>query len=92
MHMLKLICFPGQFMMKGMAIDPIRKMLTYPDNHDPAAVEMDELMTGKKCHMHVMNPGHQGEGLIRGSSLDYMVSNLLEDDFKLKYTIEKQFN
>ena len=50
MHMLKLIYFPGQFMVKGMAIDPIRKMLTYPDNHDPAVVEMDKLMTGKKCH------------------------------------------
>ena len=31
-----------------------------------------------------MNPGHQGEGLIKGSVLDYMVSNLLEADFKLK--------
>ena len=70
-------------MVKGMAIDPIRKILTYPDNHDPVAVEMDQAMTGKKC-WKAMNPGHQGEGLIRGSILDYMVSNLLENDFNLK--------
>ena len=70
-------------MVKGIAIDPIRKILTYLDNHDPVAVEMDEVMTGKKC-WKVMNPGHQGEGLIRGSILDYMVFNLLKDDFKFK--------
>ena len=70
-------------MVKGMAIDPIRKMLTYPDARDPVAVEMDEEMTGKKC-WKAMNPGHQGEGLIKGSVLDYMVPNLLDIDFKLK--------
>ena len=70
-------------MVKGMAIDPIRKMLTYPDAHNPVAVEMDEEMTGKKC-WKAMNPGHQGEGLIKGSVLDYMVQNLLDVDFKLK--------
>ena len=70
-------------MAKGIAIDPIKKILTYSDGCDPVPVEMDEVMTGKKC-WKAMNPGHQGEGLIRGSILDYMVSNLLEDDFKLK--------
>ena len=70
-------------MVKGMAIDPLRKILTYPDGHDPVAVEIDEVMVGKKC-WKAMNPGRQGEGLIRGSILDYMVSNLLEVDFKLK--------
>ena len=34
-------------MVKGMAIDPVRKMLTYPDDHIPVAVEMDEAMVGK---------------------------------------------
>ena len=32
-----------------------------------------------------MTPIYQGKGLIKGSVLDYMVSNLLADDFKLKY-------
>ena len=70
-------------MVKGMAIDSIRKILTFPDGRDPVPVEMNDVMTGKTC-WKAMNPGHQGEGLIKGSVLDYMVSNLLEDDFKLK--------
>ena len=35
-----------------------------------------------------MNPGHQAEGVIRRFVLDYMVSNLFDDDFKLKNTTE----
>ena len=73
-------------MVKGMEIDPIKKILVYPDNHDPVPVKMDNAMTGKRC-WKAMNPGHQGEGLIKGSVLDYMVSNLLEDDFVLKNTM-----
>ena len=68
-------------MVKGMAIDPIKKILTYPDGRDPVPVEMDDVMTGKEC-WKAMNLGYQGEGFIKGSILDYMVSNLLEDDFK----------
>jgi len=70
-------------MVKGMTIDPIKKILTYPDDHNPVAVEMDDMMIGKRC-WKAMNFGHQGEGLIKGYVLDYMVSDLLEDDFKLK--------
>ena len=70
-------------MVKGRVIDHVKKILTYPDGRDPVPVEMDNVMTGKKC-WKAMNPGYQGEGLIKGSILDYMVSNLLEDDFKLK--------
>ena len=70
-------------MVKGITIDPIRKILTYPDGHDPVSIEKGDVMTGKTC-WKAMNPGHQGEGLIKGSVLYYMVSNLLEDDFKLK--------
>ena len=70
-------------MVKGMAIDPMKKILTYPGGRDPVPVEKDDVMTGKTC-WKAMNPGHQGEGLIKGSVLDYMVSNLLDEDFKLK--------
>jgi len=72
-------------MVKGVAVDPIKKMLTHPDmySHDPVAVELDDVMTGKTC-WKAMNPGNQGEGLIEGNILDYMVSTLLIDDFKLK--------
>ena len=58
-------------MIKGIAIDPIKKILTYPDDHDP--VVMDNVMTSKPC-WKAINPGHQGEGLIEGSILHYMVS------------------
>ena len=70
-------------MVKGIAIDPVKKILIYPDGRDPTPVEMDDVMTGKTC-WKAMNPGYQGEGLIKGAVLDYMVSNILEDDFKLK--------
>ena len=76
----------GQLMVKGMEIDPIKKILVYPDNRDPVPVETDNAMTGKTC-WKAMNPGRQGEGLIKGSILDYMVSSLLEDDFVLKKTM-----
>ena len=70
-------------MVKGMTIDPMRKMFTYPDDRDPVAVEMSDVMVGKKFGK-ALNPGHQGEGFIRGSVFDYMVSNVLEVDFMLK--------
>ena len=70
-------------MVKGVAIDSIKKILTFPDGRDPVPVEMDNVMMGKTC-WKAMNPGHQGEGLIKGSILDYMVSDLLKEDFKLK--------
>ena len=66
-----------------MSVDPVKKILTYPDSHDPVVVELDNVMTGKTC-WKAMNPAHQGEGLIEGDVLDYLVSTLLQDDFKLK--------
>ena len=63
-------------MVKGKVIDPIKKILTYPDDRDPVSVEKDDVMTSKTC-WKVMNLGHQGEGLIKVSILDYMVSILL---------------
>ena len=70
-------------MVKGMSVDPIKKILTYPNSHDPVAVELDNVMTGKTC-WKAINIGHQGKGLIEGNFLDYVVSSLLKSDFKLK--------
>jgi len=70
-------------MVKGKSVDPIKKIPTYPDSHDAVAVELDNVMTGNTC-WKAMNPGHQGEGLIEGDVLDYIVSNLLENNFKFK--------
>ena len=73
-------------MTKGLDIDSQRKILIYPDGHDPVPVIKDTKMIGdsnKPC-WKAMNNGIQGEGLIKGSILDYMVSNILEDDFAFK--------
>jgi len=64
-----------------MSIDLIKKILTYPDSHDPVAVELDNVMTGKTC-WKVINPGHQGEGLIEGDVLYYMMSSLFESSLR----------
>ena len=73
-------------MIRGVDIDSQKKMLIYPDNHDPVPVTKDTKMTGdsnKPC-WKAMNNGIQGEGLIKGNILDYVVSNILEDDFTFK--------
>jgi len=70
-------------MTKGMDIDTRKEMLIYPDGHDPVPVTKDTVMTGKPC-WKAMNNGIQGEGLIKGNILDYMVSNILANDFAFK--------
>ena len=73
-------------MTKGFDIDIQRKILIYPNNHDPVPVTKDTRMFGdsnKPC-WKAMNNGIQGERLISGSILDYVVSNILEDDFAFK--------
>ena len=73
-------------MTKGLDIDSQKKLLIYPDGHDPVPVIKDIKMIGnsdKPC-WKAMNNGIQGEGLIKGNILDYVVSNILEDDFVYK--------
>ena len=73
-------------MTKGLDIDSRKQILIYPDDRDPVPVTKDTKMTGdpnKPC-WKAMNNGIQGEGLIRGNILDYVVSNILEDDFAFK--------
>ena len=52
-------------------------MLIYPDGRDPLPVTEDFVMAGKACWKS-MNYGKQGEGLIEGNILDYVMENLLE--------------
>ena len=76
----------GQFMTKNIDIDTQKQILIYPDGRDPIPVNKDTKMTGnfnKPC-WKTMNTGIQGEGLIKGNILDYVVSNILEDDFAFK--------
>ena len=76
----------GQFMTKNIDIDIQKQILIYPDGRDPVPVARDTKMTGnvnKPC-WKTMNIGIQGEKLIKGNILDYVVSNILEDDFAFK--------
>jgi len=63
-------------MKRGIVIDTQRKMLIYPDGRDPVPVTRDSSMTGIWC-WKAGNYGYQGEGLIDGDILDYLVPNIL---------------
>jgi len=73
----------GQFMKKGIDIDTQKEMLIYSDGRDPVSVTRDAVMTGKMC-WKANNYGYQGEGLIEGNILDYVVPNILEVADNLK--------
>ena len=78
--------YSGQFMKPGIDIDEKRSILVYSNDHDPVPVTIDSVMTGdpNKLCWRAMNYGKQGEGLIHGSILDYVVTNLLDTNFKFK--------
>ena len=69
--------FIGQFIKQGIEIDTQREMLIFSDGHLPLPVINDSSMTNRQC-WRVANYGNQGEGLIRGSIFDYIVSHLLD--------------
>ena len=66
-------------MTKNVDIDVQREMLIYSDGRNPIPVTKDTAMTGKPC-WKALNYGHQGEGLIKGNILDYVLTNILADD------------
>ena len=65
-------------MTKNVNIDVKREMLIYSDGRNPIPVTKDTAMTGKSC-WKALNYGHQGEGLIKGNILDYVMSHILAD-------------
>ena len=73
-------------MKSSIDIDVRKGILVYSGDHDPVPVTKDSRMTGdpNKLCWRAMNFGKQGEGLIHGSILDYVVTNLLDTNFKLK--------
>jgi len=71
-------------MRRGIEIDTQKEMLIYSDGREPVPVAKDFAMAGKECWKS-MNYGSQGEGLIQGDVLDYVVENILETDNKLKH-------
>ena len=73
----------GQFMRKGIDIDTKKSLLTFYDGRDPVPVTRDTSMTGnsQEC-WKAMNYGNQGEGLIKGKVLDYVVPHILAKKIK----------
>lgn len=75
-------------MVRGIEIDPIKRILIRP-GFEAVPVEKTVAWTynkgqvGAQC-WKAMNPGHQGEGLIEGTILNYIVDNILEKDFVFK--------
>ena len=76
---------------KGIEIDTVKKILIRP-GFESIPVEKtvgwsyNKGQTASPC-WKAMNPGHQGEGLIEGGILNYIVDNILERDFALKDSI-----
>ena len=81
-------CITGQFMVQGIEIDPVKGILIRP-GFEAVPVEKTATWSYNKGQSSgpcwkAMNPGHQGEGLIEGSILNYIVDNILEKDFVFK--------
>ena len=73
-------------MTKDIDIDVQKQILIYHDGRDPVPVTKDTRITGnfnKQCWT-TTNAKIQGENLIKGNIRDYVVSNILEDDFAFK--------
>ena len=75
-------------MKKGINIDTKKEMLVYSDGRNPVPVTKDSVMTGKWC-WKANNFGHQGEGLIEGDILDYVVPNVIGSPDNLKKYMQK---
>ena len=75
---------------KGVEIDSTKSILIRP-NFPPIPIVKSSYMSGKnhvtqQC-WKAMNTGNQGEGLIEGTILDYVVPNLIDKNFQFKTTI-----
>ena len=70
---------------KRVHLNKQRQMLVFSDGRYPVPVIKDSTMTGdsrKEC-WKAMNFGNQGEGLIIGKILNYVVPHLLSDDLNI---------
>ena len=81
----------GQFFCPGISIDEIRRLLLFPltSGREPVPVmrrpvwsfmERESAEPKELCWM-AMNAGYQGEGLIEGQYLDYVVPSLLSTKY-----------
>ncbi|XP_065888516.1 inter-alpha-trypsin inhibitor heavy chain H3-like [Dysidea avara] len=75
----------GQFMAKGIVVDQMKQILIRPD-HPPVPVRLHHIWDYTHSNTDqlpscwlVVNDGIQGEGLIDGNILDYVVDDLLQE-------------
>ena len=83
--MILILIYVGQFLRKGVNIDTKKSLLTFSDGRDPVPVMRDTSMTGnsEQWCWKAMNYGNQGEGLLQGKVLDYVVADILDKNIKL---------
>ena len=76
-------------MRKGVTIDRVKQILIRPD-FPPAPVTLGRTWNYTVASndispcWHAMNHGHQGEGLIEGNILDYVVNSVEQKEFNFK--------
>ena len=83
-------------MNKGIVVDPIRRILICPGFEAIPVVkdkkwQYNEEEATSEC-WRVMNVGHQGEKLIEGTILDYIVDNIHQRKFTFKKTWQEMTN
>ncbi len=80
----------GQFFRDGVEIDTVRKLLILPGKEPvpvmrrPVWSFMEREARDDQLCWTAMNPGYQGEGLIDGKYLEYLVDDVLSSDFTYK--------
>ena len=79
--------YTGQFMNKDITVDSVREILIRP-GFDAIPVKKDYKWQyngepSSEC-WRVMNVGHQGEKLIEGTILDYLVEDIKQKKFMFK--------
>ena len=85
-----LLLFTGQFFRKEVEIDTVRKILILPGKEPvpvmrrPVWSFMEREVVDDQLCWTAMNPGYQGQGLIDGAYLDYLVEDVFSTDFKFK--------
>ena len=77
-------------MAKGIVVDQMKQILIRPD-HPPVPVRLHHIWDYTHSNTDqlpscwlVVNDGIQGEGLIDGNILDYVVDDLLQEQFSFK--------
>ncbi len=77
----------GQFFRGGVEIDTVRKLLILPGKEPvpvmrrPVWSFMEREIPDDQLCWTAMNPGYQGEGLIDGTYLEYLVDDVVSSDF-----------